>query len=177
MSSCVSSRQGCGRHTVSLVVAACQARARRGDCTADESDMPHPREYDTSRKQRSTGADDPRKRLVRRPHTAGRGRGIIPGAILGTRATLHSEKKASPLCVRSGKEGTRVVDINTITLVLSHVSVHVVSLRAGAACRMQWQARARVTPLTCEPLCPCQRARRLRVVLRGAVSRQTDGQR
>ena len=60
MSPCVSSRQGCGRHTVSLVVTACQARARHGDCTADESDMPHPREYDTSRKQRSTGADDPK---------------------------------------------------------------------------------------------------------------------
>ena len=43
------------------------------------------------------------------------------------------------------------MDISTITLVLSHVSVHVVSLRAGAACRMQWQARASVTPLTCEP--------------------------
>jgi hypothetical protein len=104
VSPCVSSCQGCGRHPVSLVVAACRARARHGDCMTDENDMPHPRGYNPSRKQRSTGADDLRERLVRRPHTAGRGQGIIPEpcpcsrrVILGTRATLHSEKKASPL--------------------------------------------------------------------------------
>ena len=57
-----------------------------------------------------------------------------------------------------------VLDIRTVRLVPSRVSVYGVPLHAGAAGRMRRQARARVSPRSCEPLCPCQRTRRSRVV-------------
>src|SRR5438093_2092435 len=112
VSSCVSTSQDYGRHAGSLVVSACRERARRGHFTADESDMPHPMGYDISRKQRRTVANDLRERWVRRHHTAGRGRGIIPvpcpcslRVILGTRATLNAEENAALSRVRRGREG------------------------------------------------------------------------
>ena len=88
--------------------------------------------------------------VFREPYTAARSHDLrgrhpgVPGVDPLDDGNPQHEDKVSPLLIEMRKRGHRsVLDARTLRLVPLCVSVYGVSLHAGGALRMQWQARAR----------------------------------